>query len=238
MTAKFFCFALTLIAATSIAAGTASAGTIISTPAGLNPGDHFRIAFVTQGGIVATSSNIATYDNFVTSWADSATYNGATITWQAIGSTSSVNAIDHIGVTGDAVYLPDGTLVASTDSTSGLWSGNILHSINEFISGTTTSNVNTYTGTTTSGVAATTNQGASLALGASGVEIGATAYSNYIWIGFSSESRPSNRRNVYGISQELTVPGATASVPEPSTAMLAGLGGLVALVYSFKRKRK
>ncbi len=42
------------------------------------------------------------------------------------------------------------------------------------------------------------------------------------------------RMRLYGISEVLTVP---ASVPEPSTAMLAGLGGLAALVYSFKRKR-
>ncbi len=99
---KFFRFALTLIAATSISATTASAGSI-ATPTGLNPGDQFRIVFVTQGTTAANSSDISTYDTFVTNQANSATYNGATITWQAIGSTPSVNAIDHIGVTGDAV---------------------------------------------------------------------------------------------------------------------------------------
>ena len=39
---------------------------------------------------------------------------------------------------------------------------------------------------------------------------------------------------LYGISEVLTVP---AAVPEPSTVMLVGLGGLAALGYSFKRKR-
>ena len=39
---------------------------------------------------------------------------------------------------------------------------------------------------------------------------------------------------LYGISDVLTVPSA---VPEPSTVMLVGLGGLAALGYSFKRKR-
>ncbi len=228
---KFFRFALTLIAATSIAAGTARAGTIIATPAGLNPGDHFRIVFVTAGTINPTSTNITTYDNFVTSQADSATYNGATITWQAIGSTSSVNAIDHIGVTGDAVYLVDGTEVASTDSTSGLWSGALLHAINELITGST-SGGSTYTGTTASGVAST------YYLGASAVEIGSTTSQNSSWVALSRDTRPTvDARLVFGISQELTAAQTTSSVPEPSTAMLAGLGGLVALAYSFKRKR-
>ena len=45
--------------------GRAEAGIILQTPAGLNPGDHFRFVFVTDGIRDATSTNIADYDSFV-----------------------------------------------------------------------------------------------------------------------------------------------------------------------------
>ena len=47
----------------------------------------------------------------------------------------------------------------------------------------------------------------------------------------------SNRFSLRSLSSEL-VAFATTHVPEPSTAVLAGLGGLAALAYSFARKRK
>ena len=48
-------------------AGGAEAGTILQTPAGLNPGDQFRFVFVTDGIRDATSTNIADYDSFANS---------------------------------------------------------------------------------------------------------------------------------------------------------------------------
>ena len=110
--------------------GRAEAGIILQTPAGLNPGDHFRFVFVTDGIRDATSTNIADYDSFVNAQAGGATYNGVVVNWLAIGSTDSVDAIDHVGQAIAPVYLSDGTLVTTTTTSTGLWSGAIVHQIN------------------------------------------------------------------------------------------------------------
>ncbi len=74
----------------------AAGGSIIQTPAGLLPGDTFRIVFVTDGTTTAGSSDISTYNQFVTTQAGGATYDGVTVSWTAIASTASTNAIDNI----------------------------------------------------------------------------------------------------------------------------------------------
>jgi hypothetical protein len=92
----------------------AQAGPVLTTPAGLSPGQSFRFAFVTDGITGASSSNIADYNNFVNSQAGGATYNGVVVTWIAIASTSTVNAIDNVGQTATPVYLADGTRVTTS----------------------------------------------------------------------------------------------------------------------------
>ncbi len=111
--------------------GRAEAGTTLTTPAGLSPGESFRFAFVTDGFISPSSSNISDYNDFVTSQAGGATYNGSAVTFVAIGSTSTVNAIDNVGQSAAPVYLADGTLVTSSTTTTGMWSGSLLNPINE-----------------------------------------------------------------------------------------------------------
>src|SRR6476620_6997697 len=101
--------------------GRAEAGIILQTPAALNPGDHFRFVFVTDGIRDATSTNIADYDSFVNAQAGGATYNGVVVNWLAIGSTDSVDALDHVGQAITPVYLSDGTLVTTTTTSTGLW---------------------------------------------------------------------------------------------------------------------
>ena len=214
-------------------AGTASAGLVISTPTRLNPGDHFRILFITSGTTTATSSVISNYDTFVNTDANGATYNGSVISWKAIVSTPTVNAIDHIGVTGDAVYLVDGTEASSTDGTSGLWSGGLANPPNEYLDGTSPS-AQIWTGTNSDGSGDGTH-----ALGGSDpndITIGYSALAAGDWIA-NDYATPSSTLNLYGISSDLVVPGAT-TVPEPSTAVLAALGALAGLTYSFARKRK
>ena len=81
-------------------------------------------------------------------------YNGVTVTWDAIGSTRSVSAINNIGQTNTPVYMNDGsTLVTTSTTPTGLWSGSLLHSIDEDVSGTLRQNLVVFTGTTTAGVA-------------------------------------------------------------------------------------
>ena len=80
----------------------------IITPAGLNPGDQFRIVFVTSEIRDATSSNIADYDAFVQTAANAGgqdTYNGNPVTWRVIGSTATVSAISRLPLTSPALFL-------------------------------------------------------------------------------------------------------------------------------------
>src|SRR5262249_49057304 len=106
----------------------------IMTPAGLNPGDQFRIIFVSSGTRDATSSNIGDYDTFIGSAATAArlTYNGVDVPWVALGSPPTVSANDSGRLPVDAsappIYRLDGVKVA--DNTSDLWDGTIDAPIN------------------------------------------------------------------------------------------------------------
>ena len=120
-----------------VACAPAAHAGIIMTPAGLGPGDQFRVIFVSSATRNASSSDIAEYDTFITNLASAAglTYNGASVTWQALGSTVTFTAtsIDLVSandpgrlpvdVSSPALYRLDGVEVA--DSTSDLWDGNI-----------------------------------------------------------------------------------------------------------------
>ena len=217
---------LSVFALAAIAAGTASAGSI-ATPTGLNPGDQFRFVFVTTTTTFATSSDLSTYDNIVSSDATGYTYGGNSPIWKAIVSNSTTNARDHIGLLSTSLiplYTVDGTKV----STGNLWSGSVLSPIGMAIDGSI-SDPSVWTGTDTSGATAT-------GLGNVGgiATYGASWLTDAAWIHMLFTGDTAEPMALYGISEVLTVPSA---VPEPSTVMLVGLGGLAALGYSFKRKR-
>ena len=219
---------LSVFALAAIAAGTASAGSI-ATPTGLNPGDQFRIVFLTfpASATLPTSSNLSTYDNIVSSDATGYTYGGNSPIWKAIVSNSTTDARDHIGLLSTSLnplYTVDGTKV----STGNLWNGTLLSPINRFIDGGIT-NAIVYTGTKADG----TKSNPVGPVGTDWVNVGFAANTDSTWTAYT-QSSPAAYRQLYGISDVLTVP---AAVPEPSTVMLVGLGGLAALGYSFKRKR-
>jgi hypothetical protein len=204
----------------------AHAGIVINTPAGLTPGDQFRIVFVTDGGTSATSSNISDYDAFVTAQAGGATYDGQTVTWQAIGSTPTVNAIDHITQTNTQVYLNDGTEVTNSTTPAGMWSGSLNHPINEDLTGSTINQL-VWTGTLSTG------QGLSgETLGTSSPIQGSSSTNNDFWIAFVG-AEPTTGAPLYGISEVLTV---QATVPEPSGLLLAGTGLAMVGVYGLTRR--
>lgn len=147
-------------------------------------------------------------------------------------STPSVYAIDHIGVTNAPVYLADGTLVASSDGSWFSDTGPVVlsHAINEDIT-TAKLSVVVWTGTRLSG---TPPYGGALG------QISSDAGYSYLTDGQRVQSistDPTQYFHLYGVSEVLTVPTLTA-VPEPSTAMLAGLGGLVSLAFSAYRRRR
>jgi hypothetical protein len=173
-------------------------------PAGLNPGDHFRFAFVTDGIRDATSTNIADYDSFVNAEAAGATYKGVVVNWLAIGSTDSVDAIDHVGQATAPVYLSDGTLVTTSTTAAGLWSGSILHTMNLDLAGNPVQ-TSVWTGTNPTGT------GFGGPLGSARPQTGASTDTASSWIS-SGRSYSGDLRNLYGISSVLTVPH---TVPEP-----------------------
>jgi PEP-CTERM motif len=216
---------------------TAEAGGIaLQTPAGLSPGDSFRFVFVTDGTTTATSTEISYYNNFVTAQAGGATYNGSVVSWDAIGSTATVNAIDNIGQSPiSGVYLADGILVTTSTTTSGLWSGHLRNWIMEDISGALTSAIFVLTGTTTSGVGSSAPQDgyASTVLGTTPVSIGFPGFTNSFWVADTLDF--GIQGPMYGISQVLVVPSA---VPEPSTVLMAGTAIGAGFAFGWSRRRK
>jgi hypothetical protein len=215
------------------AAGRVSADPFdLATPAGLTPGEQFRFVMVTNGTTLANSPDIGFYDTFVNNPGESATYAGATITWRAIGTTATVFAIDHIGQTDTPVYLPDGTLVTTSTTTSGLWSGTLHHAIDEYLNSVPAS-TGVWTGTGPDGHFPTVSP--TFVLGNTGIitAVGLSTSSDGNWI---ESGNPSPNIvpffPLYGISQVFT------AVPEPSTLWVGAIGAVAFLVFGWSRHRR
>lgn len=99
-------------------------------PAGLEPGDDFRVMFVTDTGIQGNSSNINTYNQFATQEAnENAILSSLETTWKAVVSTATVSAHNntvtnpsngaHLSV---PIYRTDGLSLIAADN-SRLWGG-------------------------------------------------------------------------------------------------------------------
>lgn len=210
--------------------GRAEAGIILQTPAGLNPGDQFRFVFVTDGTRDATSTNIADYDSFVNAEAGGATYKGAVVNWLVIGSTDSVDAIDHVGQTTAPVYLSDGTLVTTSTTPAGLWSRDLLHPINLDLAAKAPPPFDNFvwTGTNPFGT------GFGGALGDTRAQVGSISFTHDAWVSSGTDNSPGSRP-FYGISSVLTVPQA---VPEPSTLAMLGTALGAGLAIGWARPRR
>jgi hypothetical protein len=69
--------------------------------------------------------------------------------------------------------------------------------------------------------------------------IGRSMATNALWTDTEADiPNGSNRERLYGISQVLTVPGATTVVPEPSTAIVAVFGAVAFIAYGWSRHRR
>ena len=207
---------------------TAHAGTVLATPAGLNPGDQFRFLFLTSGTQAATSTDIGGYNTFVNSQASGATYQGSVVSWNVVGSTATVNARDNVGGFGTnvPVYLTNGTILAgdltTSSSNKGLWSGTLFTAPTIGIDGNSVTSSFAYTGSQPNGTGVTSRQlGAAsfVQYGDPTVNIG--TFGRY----FSINAMPNSIATYYyGVSSELTVPNG---VPEIDPA---GMGSVLALV--------
>jgi hypothetical protein len=92
----------------------------ITVPTSLNPGDEYRLAFVTSAERNGASSAIASYNAFVTSMANTQPALASLgTTWKAIGSTATVDARDNTGTNpvvdgaGVPIFLLNDTLLAN-----------------------------------------------------------------------------------------------------------------------------
>lgn len=185
----------------------ALASSVLTVPPGLSPGDEYRLVFVTSATGDTTSSSISTYNTFVDSYGDAVVDSD----WKVIGSTHSVDAVDNVGTSSSVgIYRLDGTLVAT--GLDDLFDGSLLAAINIDETGATR-NTNVWTGSSTSGVE-------NYAFGYNpSVRKGNSAKAGEGWI-YQVVKPQARNYSFYAISGTLT---ATV-IPEPSTALLLGVG--------------
>jgi hypothetical protein len=208
--------AATLAFAAAGLAPLAASAVPITVPTGLDPGEQYRLAFMTSTTRDATSSNIADYNAFVTNAANAVPELVALGTsWTAIGSTLTVAARDNTatnpGVNGPGVpiYLLNDTILA--DDYADLWDGSIDNNfdVNEF--GAFVPAVVVWTGTDSDGTITPSY------LGDIAVGYGVSNQSDPSWI-VNGQLVSGTVRPLYAISGTLT------AIPEPNTAALLVLG--------------
>jgi hypothetical protein len=206
---------LALVAALGVAS-LSSASAVLVTPPGLNPGDPFRLVFLTDGTTAAISDNAATYDAIVQAEAEAAgltTYFGAPVNWQAIISTPTIAANSRLPLSTEPIFLWNGPQVAA--SSTNLWGtrtiANLLRPIDTTPTGTVVAiNTRVWTG--------------SYEDGSPYVPLGNTAFTQAtsgmvrdysIWITQSNINLKTDQYRLYAAS-----PVLLAGVPEPTAALL------------------
>ena len=226
------CFRALAYIAALIVASSASAQSIYQ-PLGLQPGDEYRLLFVTDGKRNALSAEIADYNAFVASEANqpNSLVGGLATDWFAIASTNDVDAIGNTGTdpsppgdTGVPIYLVDGASRIANHYDH-LWAGAqvlLLSAPNLTQYGVAPSSPqnNVWTGTDYNGVAG----GIGGAIGADNTPtLGSSVSPVGRWINNNFTSVASEAKSFYAISSILV------AVPEPSAVTLLALAAAALL---------
>ncbi len=218
-----------LVCATFLVAALPASSAPITVPTDLNPGDQYRLAFVTSTRRDATSTNIADYNAFVTGLANSVPELLALGTnWTAIASTETVDARDNTGTnptvsTGVPVYRLDDTRIANNNTD--LWDAAIAAPLTVTEAGLpATGDFLVWTGTDTSGLA-----DFPLGIANFGSRIGSRFDADSKWISITTGDKTLPFQ-LYAISAPLAV------VPEPSALALAAFGFVALTVLRWRRR--
>jgi PEP-CTERM motif-containing protein len=198
--------------------GTHLIGAVIS-PIGLAPGSQYQLIFATADLHNAVSTDIATYNAFVTSEAALGVPFGlpSGVTWTAVASTSTVNANVNAPSGTLPVYNTDGQEVAAAGV--GIYTGTLENVVGFDQYGATATAAqanNVWTGSDFQGAGL---HHATLGGGGNG-EVGQLAIDS-TWLQFALEPQAAEvtfSRPFYALSTAITVP-----TPEPSTLTLLGL---------------
>ncbi len=151
-----------------IVAPTGASAAIVTTPLALSPGDQYRLAFVTSTERDALSSNIADYNAFVTTAANSqADLLALGATWKVIASTDVTDAQNNIGTnplvsTGFPIVLLDGNSQFAANNTD-LWDGALDFPVNIRVDGLLGSGTTVWTGNGPTGGSTATVLGSAFA---------------------------------------------------------------------------
>jgi hypothetical protein len=225
----------------------------VTVPAGLAPGDQYRLAYVTSSVTTLPTNEISYYNQFVTTDANSFPALAALgTTWTAIVSTDGVNAVNasdntdtNPSVPGVPIYNLGGSLVAENNSR--LWG--VTGVIQSYLSAPIDIAGNgivilgtpaVWTGTGADGeglypiwTPATDIYGRVHPYYA---DTGSVGSASPLWIGSGDalDGEPNGGSNLalYAISAVLTVP-----IPEPSTLVLGLFAAAGLAVPMFRRRR-
>lgn len=209
----------------SLAYTSKASASIVTLPTGTNPGDSYRLMFVTSLTTTASDWGLETsrtrMNSFVTSVANTqAQLVALNTTWNAVWSTPTISAKDNTGTNESnashesvPIYLLDGSTIIANDNAD-LWDGSVDNFINV-----------TETGSTLSAwVWTATDRGSDVFAGYAGmVEFGLTNNTSGYWVERNVRPR-SESYHVYAISDVITV--AQVSSPTTFVMMFAVLFGI------------
>jgi hypothetical protein len=222
------CISLTVLSVS----GTASA-TLIESIAALEEGAMYRVLFATSTTTQAISSDIAFYNSFVSTAADSGSVTGSLgLSWKALASTAADNVQDHTGIqnSDDSLVTMFNTL-GEVVAVSGedLWDGDLNFAIGYDTDGASacvTVLCITSTGFDSSGVTV-------IYFGSFAVSSGISSSTGTGWAQ-TQFSDVSEFNSIYAVSNEVTK--TSTVVTEPGTVILLSLG-LAGLAFARYRKQ-